>query len=453
MPTRAQLDEFVERLARLLRRIFFRSVEVVGREHIPADAPLLVVANHHNSLVDPVLLMATLGVHPRFLAKSTLWDLPGIRQLLDLAGAVPVYRRQDEGVDTSQNVETFARCFDELAAGGCVALFPEGISHDAAGLAPLKTGAARIVLGALRERGVKGIRILPVGLTFEAKGVFRSRALVRIGEPLDPTAWERAAEHDPREATRSLTEAIHQALRRVMLDYPSHEEASLLERATELFAAREKELPARLALAEAFALRQAALEGYERLRARDPKRVTELRKRVERYAARLEGLGLRDDHVAARYPADEVLAYAVGSMALLFWWLPLAGLGVFFNWTPYRLLGFAAGRARSRDLPATVKLVGGFFVFPIAWLVWTLLAGLWLGAAAGLATLVVAPASGWYAMRFQERYEHLFDEAVAYARVKLRRQSVAALRAEREALRGEVRQLAKRDRDAREEDG
>jgi len=441
--TRRRLDGFVERLARLLAGIFFRELAVEGREGIPRGVPLLVVANHHNSLVDPLLLFATLGVRPRFLAKSTLWDMPGIRQLLDLAGAVPVHRRQDEGVDTSQNDETFRRCFDELGAGGVIALFPEGISHDAPGLAPLKTGAARIVLGAMRERGATALRILPVGLTFDEKGVFRSRALVRIGDSLDPTQWLRAAEHDPREAARSLTEAIARALARVTLNYPSHEEASLLERASELFAARERELPARLALAEAFALRQAAIASYRRLRARDPERVEAMRARLAAYAARIEALGLRDEHVAARYPREEVLAYAVGSAALLFWWLPLAALGTFFNWIPYRLVGIAAGQMRSQDLPATVKLFGGFFLFPIAWAIWAVLAGLSFGAGAAFGTLLLAPATGWYAMRFQERYERFFDDAVAYLRVKWRRRRVAELKRERDALHGEVSDLAK----------
>jgi len=270
-------------------------------------------------------------VRPRFLAKSTLWDLPVIRSLLDLAGAVPVYRRQDEGVDLAKNDETFTRCFDELAAGGAIALFPEGISHDAPALAPLKTGAARIVLGTMRERGATATRILPVGLTFDEKGVFRSRVLVRVGTALDPLPWLRAAEHDPREAARSLTETIARALARVTLNYPSHEEATLLERASELFAVRERELPARLALAEAFALRRVAIASYQRLRARDPVRVEALRERLAAYAARVETLGLRDEHVAARYPREEVLAYAVGSAALLLWWLPLAALGTGFN--------------------------------------------------------------------------------------------------------------------------
>jgi len=445
VPSRRQLDGYVERLARVLAHLFFRAVEVEGREQIPEGVPLVVVANHHNSLIDPLLLLATLAVRPRFLAKSTLWEMPGIRQLLDVAGAVPVYRRQDEGVDTSQNAETFRRCFDDLAAGGAVALFPEGISHDAPGLAPLKTGAARIVLGALRERGVSGILVLPVGLTFDAKGVFRSRALVRVGEPLDPKPWLRAAEHDLREATRSLTGAITRALAQVTLNYPSHEEATLLEHASELFAARERELPARLALAEAFALRRAALGVYERLRARDPARVEAVRERLAGYAARAASLGLRDDQVAARYPREEALAYAVGSAALLLFWLPLAALGTFFNWIPYRLLGFAAGFASTRDLPATVKLFGGFFLLPIAWVIWSALAGLAFGPGAALATLIVAPASGWYAMRFQERYERFFEEAEAYLRVKWSRRRVAELRAERAALHGELRELTKLD--------
>jgi hypothetical protein len=148
-----------------------------------------------------------------------------------------------------------------------------------------------------------------------------------------------------------------------------------------------------------------------------------------------------------------VLAYAVGSAALLLWWLPLAALGTFFNWIPYRLLGIAAGRARSRDMPATVKLFGGFFLFPIAWALWSLAAGLAFGAGAALATLVLAPVTGWYAMRFQERYERLFDEAAAWLRVRLSGRRVAALRSEREALRGEVNELARLADEADDEKG
>ena len=83
------------RLARLLVHVFFRRIETLGAERVPAEGPLLVVANHHNSLVDPALVLARLPRAPSFLAKSTLWRMPGLRILLDGAGSIPIYRRQD----------------------------------------------------------------------------------------------------------------------------------------------------------------------------------------------------------------------------------------------------------------------------------------------------------------------------------------------------------------------
>ena len=89
--------------------------------------------------------MGFVGRRPRFLAKSTLWSHPVVAPLLIFIGAVPVYRRRD-GAPVARNLETFARCREVLAAGGTVALFPEGGSHNEPAPLPLKTGAARIAL-------------------------------------------------------------------------------------------------------------------------------------------------------------------------------------------------------------------------------------------------------------------------------------------------------------------
>ena len=113
---RRLLDRAARGLARVLLGVFFRSVEVQGLERVPASGPVLFVANHGNALIDPMVLVALLPRLPRFLAKHTLWSNPAVRPLLELAGAIPVYRAQ-EG-DTAKNQETFARCFEELGRGG-----------------------------------------------------------------------------------------------------------------------------------------------------------------------------------------------------------------------------------------------------------------------------------------------------------------------------------------------
>lgn len=446
---RARLDLFVESLAQAACFTFFRSIEVTGAERIPRGVPLVLVSNHHNSLVDPILVLGTTGVHARFLAKATLWNVPFTRLLLKLAAVIPVHRAQD-GSDMAKNRETFSRCWDVLAAGGAIALFPEGISHDAPHLARLKTGAARIVLGAASELGVRGTQIVPVGLTFEQKGKFRSRALVTIGAPLDPAPFIARAASDEAEAVRSLTDAVREALLGVTLNYPTREDVPVIDQASALWAERERELPARMALEEAFQLRQTALRLYERAKQRSPHRVAALTARVEAYQQRLAEQRLRDEHVAAKYPREEVLAYAIGSATLLFFWLPIAAVGSALNWIPYRIIWAGARITPGENLPATIKLLGGFFLYPIAWLVWAGLAGGMWGWAAGFATLLLGPLAAWFAMLFHERYEHFWEHARAWATVKLNPREAARLRAERAALHRDLREIAE---DAVKEDG
>jgi 1-acyl-sn-glycerol-3-phosphate acyltransferase len=213
-------------LARTLVRIFFRSVEVTGADHVTATGPLIEVANHQNGLVDGLVLIAASRRYPRFLGKSTLWKIAPLRPFLALAGVVPVYRGSDTvGVLTDaeraeHNGAALARSRDLLAGGGTIGVFPEGISHDLASLQDLRTGAARLALGAAAD-GVVGVAVLPVGIVYDDKARFRSRVLVRFGPAR--AVDDRVAEfrHDPHGAVHLLTADIAADLRLVGPDYDS----------------------------------------------------------------------------------------------------------------------------------------------------------------------------------------------------------------------------------------
>ena len=229
---RAVVDPIVSALAGAMTGVFFRSVEVSHRERIPRDAPLLVVANHVNSIADPLLLMAFVEGRARVLAKSTLWSHPALGPLLVLAGALPVYRQHDAGEDVAKNLNTFRRCREELVRGGSIALFPEGTSHNLPHRLPLKTGAARIALETVAGQPGSGLRILPVGLVYEAKGRFRSRVLINVGEAIDPEPLAAMFETEARNAVRGLTERIAGGLEAVTTSYESWNEARLLNLAS-----------------------------------------------------------------------------------------------------------------------------------------------------------------------------------------------------------------------------
>lgn len=436
---RAAVDRVIGLLCRLILAVFFRRIEVVGGERIPRggrDArrvPLVVVANHVNGLVDPMFLLGPLRLPARMLGKSTLWKIPVLAQICDLAGVLPVYRRQDEGVDTAKNLETFARCHEELARGGILAIFPEGVSHDEPQLQPLKTGAARILIEAERRLGPLGSRILPVGLLFEERGRFRSRALVVVGPPIDPAEEVELAARDEATAVRLLTERVAEALERVTLNYRSWEESRLVERGARILETEAQELPRERRLATEFDARRSLLDGLDALRESHPREVAAAVEAARGYDRLLRVSGLRDAQVIASYPLDRLLAALARIAATAAVTLPVALLGAILNVVPFVAVELISRRFDDEENQvATYKVFPGILAYPTAWSLEALAAGWLWGVASGFAILlVVAPLSGYIAVRFLERQESLWRESRAFLLLRRRRRVAEELRARR----------------------
>src|SRR5215813_6137004 len=103
------IGALLARASRLLLGLFYRRIDVVGLSRVPPTGPLVVVANHHNALVDPMLLLGTLPRTLRPIAKAPLFSHPVLGPLLRLAGAILVHRRQESDGDPERNAAAFAR--------------------------------------------------------------------------------------------------------------------------------------------------------------------------------------------------------------------------------------------------------------------------------------------------------------------------------------------------------
>src|SRR5688572_28022536 len=144
--------------SRAVLPIFYRRVEIIGAEHVPARGPLIVTANHQNGLVDPMLLLAAVPRPLVPLAKAPLFRNPVVAPFLWAVGAIPVHRREDAvaSVGTSaaeRNADLFERSVAALRSGRAIAIFPEGHSQPEPVLLPLRTGAARLLLSAETAEG------------------------------------------------------------------------------------------------------------------------------------------------------------------------------------------------------------------------------------------------------------------------------------------------------------
>jgi 1-acyl-sn-glycerol-3-phosphate acyltransferase len=422
---RMTLDDALALMVRSVLRIFYRGIEIVGLERIPRGAPLLVVANHVNGLVDPLLIVGFLGLRPRILAKNTLWRHPVVAPLLVLGGALPVYRRQD-GARVSRNVETFGRCRSALARGSVVLLFPEGTSHSEPHRLPLKTGAARIALEAEERHGPLGLRIVPVGLTYEAKGQFLSRVLVFVGDAIDPAPEVAAYGGDPRGAVKTLTERIAEELDAVTVSHASWREARLVDRAVGLVAGLRGFETSAASLAGRFTLRERVLRRHEELKKIDAASAARLAAAIVRFDSAVAAAGL--DVSALEGPAEGGEGPPRWQRRLLW---PLRLAGIVLNWPPYRLAGLLSDRfARSPDDPATYKILAAMLTFPAAWALEVVAAARLGGLACGLAAALLAPVGGVVALRFLGRPHP--------PRIEAHERILERLRAERDALRREL---------------
>jgi 1-acyl-sn-glycerol-3-phosphate acyltransferase len=370
-------------ISRLATRGYYRFS--VGGARVPADGPVLIVANHNNSLMDPAFVTVAAGREVRFLAKSTLFTHPQIGWLVKLVGSIPVYRAQDDPKLLGQNRDIFVAVHAALADGAAVGIFPEGTSHSGSRLSPLKTGAARIALGAARRIG-GAFPIIPIGLVFRDRNSVRSEARVVVGDAFD---WsDLAARSEEKFAVRELTARIDVAMRRVTLNLDSWEDAALAHVAEQIWAAEHASPRDSEATVSRLALIANVLQ---RFRSRGDAEWLSTARELRAHARMLQRMGLSPQALKEDVSAPSALLWTLKRLPLI-GLIPLASLALLLYWPP--LAGarwFAKHNKEGPDSQST------YHVLALALLstIWTLLlCGVaawtlgWLGA---LAALVLLP--------------------------------------------------------------
>jgi 1-acyl-sn-glycerol-3-phosphate acyltransferase len=425
----------------LMLNIFFRKIEVTGADNVPADAPVIYTPNHMNSLVDGLLARTQLPREPRPLASITLWDIAALRPLLSALGAIPVYRQQDSADPghTDKNRDMFSACHEALAQRACIVVFPEGESHAGSELQKLKTGVARIALGAEQQCGPLGLRIVPVGLNFDAKQRFRSRVLISIGEPIDPVAGLEPVDAQSRESVGRVMSRVEEGIKSVTLNYPSWEEAKLIQRAAALYDERKPADSGQDSLADEFSVQKQLADAYLRMKARSPRRVARIIEALNSYDRLLRVLSVQHEHVVQEHPKLLQAIYSVRKLSLFLVRLPLALLGIFLNGLPFYLTRWLSRLRIRPDRQSTIKLFGGLVLYPLCW---TLQARLLGGeVVAPLAWWLLAPLSGIASLLFRERHAQLLEELRTYLKLNTHADMRQELAQRLDTVRTEVAEL------------
>ena len=64
---------FLKRIIKISLFFFFRRIVVTGKEYIPKKGPLIIVANHPNTLIDPLIIASIAKQRIGFIANAGIF--------------------------------------------------------------------------------------------------------------------------------------------------------------------------------------------------------------------------------------------------------------------------------------------------------------------------------------------------------------------------------------------
>jgi 1-acyl-sn-glycerol-3-phosphate acyltransferase len=431
---------------RFLLALFYRRIDVVGLENVPAGGGLVVAANHHNSVVDAMMLIARMPRRVHTLANAPLFGHPLIGPFLRLAGALPVHRRQEAGTDPARNAALFEATTAALRGGGAIAIFPEGRTQPEPVLLDLRTGAARMALAAElsmdmdivadEEDARPAVTLLPVGLVFTAPGTFREgRALVLIGPPVPMAEAARLARSEPERAARALTDDLATALRGLIVEAEDRETLRHLRFAEELWRREGGEVPADPAGRVAWL--RSAMRSYRRLSELAPARVAAFRRRLAALVLEMESSGLDPEDLTPPATPARLAGRVVWQGVILLLLSPLAAVGIALHILPYALTGLAVRLMKKTDEEeATDKIAAGLLFYPLFWTLELWAALHWGGPWIAIAILALLFPAAFFALAWHERLERRRRDTRAFACCLRDRELPARLLAARGELAG-----------------
>lgn len=426
-------------------KVFYKRIEVKQAHQIPAKGPLLVVSNHPNTFMDPIVIASLLKQEVYFIAKSTVFNTPFKKWLLHKMNLIPVHRREDGAVTPGGNDATFQKCYEFLNAQGTLLIFPEGNSFNERRLRPLKTGAARIALGAAAQRNFgQEVTILPVGLHYSDPTRFRSEVLVNIAAPIPVSAYAGLYQQDAAQAFRALTDQIRAVLETQVIHTVSDEDDELVHQIEIIYKSRllAESGGERVGPAEEFTLTRRIVESLQYFKTREPERVRRIRQQMATYLRTLGRLDLQDKFFYDRHGNRHLSGWLLKSAVYLLLGLPVYLYGLITNYLPYILPAKVADAlTEEEEFMAPILMTTGIFTFTFFYALQIYL--IYYFTKLPVLTVLFAlslPVAGFFVLHYYRKLAHTFANLKLLALFFKRSSLVADLMQQRHAIIKELEQ-------------
>ena len=428
----------------LTTRAYFRSITVEGKNNIPnKNTPVIFAANHPSAFMDPILLGALIDRPLYFLARGDVFKYKVIRPIFNQLHMIPVYKSDLSPKQVHKNESTFEKCHEHLGRNKSILIFPEGTSKTERRLRPIKTGTARIALGAEEKQNFDlDLKVIPVGLNYSDPHIFKSDVLVNFGEAISLREYKDRFQEDPRQAVNQLTEQIKLNLEKQIVIIENEQLEKTIEQIESLYRSTlRQESSMEEKGTQDFRLSQDIVKAVEHYARVDPSMLKEFGDKMTDYIKDLESVQLRDTQIRSTSISLNVL----GRILYFLLGFPFFLFGFLSNYIPFKLSGFISDNLKIReDFVGAIKLAVGLLVFLISYLVESILVASLFGNLWAVLFFISLYPAGFFTIDYIKTYYKLRG-AIHYLSLFMRKSDmVARLKTRRQEL---IDELEKRKED------
>lgn len=179
--------EIIKRWVKSALLIFYKKITVTNKNGVPRKGPLIIVANHQNTLLDPLLLACFIPRTFYFLLRASFFTSKFGRIMAESLNMMPIYRPRDGVNIAEKNDAIFNYCVELLNRGKTILIFPEGSHLGKWTLRPFQKGFARIAQAYLNQPNAKPLHILPIGLNYFDLSTPSNHVVIAVGEQIKLT--------------------------------------------------------------------------------------------------------------------------------------------------------------------------------------------------------------------------------------------------------------------------
>ena len=384
-------------------RLYYREIKIRHKEYLRHDGPIIIIANHPNTMMDAWIIAQSISQPIYFMAKGTFFNTPLKRRILGSLGMIPINRPIDNKTTGVDNNASFEACYKVLEEGKTLLVFPEGNSMMERQLRELKSGTARIALEVeQRHQGNLNLKVIPIGIFYSQGEKFRSSVMLTVEQGLYVTDHLDEFAKNPSAAAKKLTSRFRQHLERVLVTSDSMEQEQLIDDVYDIVKDDKSKAHVESRVEQ---LKQIS-ERIEEIQLLKPYLIEEIQALVKEIHWQSQKLQIRKDFLNKRFRSSPYVLKLILSLVYGIFGLPVFLFGFIHSIIPFKATDLLMPKLiKNVEYYAPIAVLMGLVLYPLNYglLVWIAAKAFELNLIAKVLYFFAMPLTGmfaYYYMRF-----------------------------------------------------